>query len=566
METKPILSKLIDILKTTLVVLSVYGVTETLVVYGFLFPEPVFIKPFSIFISAALTAVFIIWVTALLARSGWKFRHFIPDIVLAVLILSTILPFRIAGAVISVRIILSLLRSMITKTGQSVFFINIRLNPARILLFSFLTVITIGTLFLMLPAATTDNAGTPFLDALFTSTSATCVTGLIVRDTGSYFSFFGQIIILLLIQTGGLGIMTFSTLFAMILGRRLGLRQEEHLLGIMDQRSSVDMYKLIVQIIRITFLVELCGGLLLYIKFLATMDSGPAAFDALFHAVSAFCNAGFSLNADSLCRYAGDFYINLVFIVLIITGGLGFVVLNELVLNARRGNPFTLSRQRLSVHTKLVLSVSAALIVVGTLTVFFFEFDNTMLDLSTPDRLLAAAFQAVTFRTAGFNTIDIGKFREVTLLIGIILMFIGASPASTGGGIKTTTLAVLILSVRSLLYSRDKVEVWHRTISPQTVYKSIAILLFSFSFLILFTILLIETQEGDFLDILFETASAIGTVGLSTGVTTTINGGGKIMLSILMYIGRVGPLTVALALGEVKKVNVAFPTTDISVG
>ncbi len=566
MDTTAVTGRLTDIFKNILIILSVYGVAKTLMVYGFLFPEPIFIKPVSIFIAAAITAVYILWIIAHIVKSGRRFRRHLPDIFLTALIISTILPLMTAGAVISIRIMLSLVSALIMKTGQSIFFTNIRLNPARLLLLSFLMVITIGTLFLMLPASTADRLGAPFLDALFTSTSATCVTGLIVQDTGSYFSFFGQIVILLLIQTGGLGIMTFSTLFAMILGRRLGLRHEEYMLGIMDQRSSVDMYRLIIQIIRITLIVELSGGILLFLKFLTTMDSGAAAFDALFHAVSAFCNAGFSLNADSLCRYAGDAYINLVFMALIVIGGLGFVVLNELVRNTQRGNPFTISWQRLSVHTKLILSVSAALLVIGTLSVFFFEFDNTMLDLSTSDRLLAAAFQSVTFRTAGFNTIDIGKFREVTLLIGVILMFIGASPASTGGGIKTTTLAVLILSVRSLLYSRDKVEVWHRTIPPQTVYKSIAILFFSLSFLILFTILLIETQEGEFLDILFETASAIGTVGLSTGVTNTLNGAGKVMLSILMYMGRVGPLTVALALGEVKKVNITYPTTDINVG
>ena len=419
---------------------------------------------------------------------------------------------------------------------------------------------------LMMPAATVDHRGADFIDALFTSTSATCVTGLIVKDTGSFFSGFGQMVILILIQIGGLGIMTLSTLFALILGKRLGFKQEEQLRGIMDQTSSIEMYKLIVQIIRITLFFELTGAFLLYLKWMPSMGSHIALKSAIFHSISAFCNSGFSLYSQSLNSFVGDVYVNMIFMILIITGGLGFVVINDVMKNFHNSNPFSLRWSHLSVHTKLVLICTGGLLMTGTLTVFFFEFDNALLELPTLEKLIAALFQSVTFRTAGFNTIDTAGLRDITLFIGIFLMFIGASPSSTGGGIKTTTFAVILLTGRSILTSRDKVEIFRRTIPYQTVFKSVAISLFSLTFVVVFSVLLLATQTGQFIDILFEAVSAIGTVGLSTGVTGTLDTIGKILITILMYVGRVGPLTVALALGEVRKVKVEFPTTRVSVG
>jgi len=547
-------------------ILSIFGVIETLLVKGFFFDEPDNIQSITLISNTAVIILYLLWVAGKVFLTGWNVRKLLPDLIISGFLLGMVFPLRVGGSVVSFRIVLSLVSTIFRKTGTSALFANIRLNPARVLLLSFLGVIVSGVVLLMLPAATVDQRGASFVDAVFTSTSATCVTGLIVQDTGSYFSLFGQIVILILIQAGGLGIMTFSTLFAMILGRRIGLKQEEHLRGILDQRSYVDTYSLIFQIIRITLVFEFSGTVFLFIKLIPELGSHRALYNAVFHSISAFCNAGFSLYSDSLIHYAGDIYINIVFITLIIFGGLGFVVINELQQNIQNLNPFTVKWSWLSVHSKLVILTTAGLLVAGTLTVFFFEFDNSMINLSTVDKLIAAFFQSVTFRTAGFNTVDISSLRDVTLFIGILLMFIGASPSSTGGGIKTTTFAVLILSVRSLLFSRDKVEAWKRTIIPQTVYKSVAILLFSFTFLILFSVILLETQEGNFLDILFEAASAMGTVGLSTGVTNILDGTGKILVSLLMYIGRIGPLTVALALGEVKKVNIEFPTTRISVG
>jgi len=560
------LNKILKPLYILLSIFSILGVVEILLVKGFFFHEPDLVRSLTLVFTIVIIILYLLWVAGKAIQTGWNLRSLLPDLILSGILVSLIFPARLGCSIISFRIAFSLVATFLKRTELSTFFPSIRLNPARLLLLSFLVVIVFGVALLMLPASTANQKGASLIDALFTSTSATCVTGLIVQDTGSYFSLFGQIVILILIQVGGLGIMTFSAMFAMIIGKRIGLKQEEHMRGILDQRSSIDTYKLILRIIGITLTFELIGATFLFLKLILKLDTHKAAYDAVFHSISAFCNSGFSLYSDSLTRYVGDIYINVVFMTLIIFGGIGFVVINDLLQNSRHLNPFTIRWSRISVHSKLVIMTTFGLLVTGTLAVFFFEFDNTMIGLSTVDKLVAAAFQSVTFRTAGFNTIDISNLRKVTLFIGILLMFIGASPSSTGGGIKTTTLAVLILSVRSLLLSRDKVEVYNRTITPQTVYKSIAIFLFSFTFLVLFFILLLETQKGIFIDILFEAASAMGTVGLSTGITGHLNATGKGLVSLLMFIGRVGPLTVALALGEVKKVNVEYPTTHITVG
>jgi len=546
--------------------LSILGVIETVLAHGFMFYEPDSVLRAIHIVYLVILVIYVLWVAVRIIKSGWNLRVLLPDILLVVVVLSMMFPVRISGSIVSFRMVFSILAVFFRTMGISAFLAQIRLNPARLLLLSFLVVIAVGMALLMVPAATADHRGARFVDALFTATSATCVTGLIVQDTGTYFSGFGQVVILILIQVGGLGIMTLSTLFAIILGRRLRLREEEQMRDILDQSSSVEMYSLIVRIFSITLFFELIGALLLYVKWISSMGSDGALKSAVFHSVSAFCNAGFSLYSQSLTAYAGDWYVSGVVMFLIIFGGLGFVVINDVMHNAHHLNPLTVRWSRLTVHSRIVIMTTAFLIVVGTLTVFFFEFDNAMLGLSTLDKLIAALFQSVTFRTAGFNTIDTAALRDVTLFFGILLMFIGASPASTGGGIKTTTFAVLLLSVRCLLRSRDEVELFGRTIPHQTVFKSIAILLFSLTFLVVFTVLLLATQGGAFLDVLFEAVSAIGTVGLSTGVTGTLDGVGKVIVTILMYVGRVGPLTVAMALGEVRKVHVDYPTTRITVG
>ncbi len=549
-----------------LCLLSTVGVCETLVVHGFLvdLPEQAGVLVYLLF--KVLPVVYIIWVLLRIARNHWHVRRIIHDIVLTVLLLSTLLPAEFVGGIISFRMMVYFMFRFFRRIGLSSFLTQARINPARILLVTFAAAISIGVMLLMLPAATVDRLGANFIDALFTATSATCVTGLIVRDTGSYFTEFGQLVILVLIQIGGLGIMTLSTLFALMLGRKLGFRQEEQMRDILDQSSTVSMYKLIVKIFSITFVFEFIGAILLFIRFKPSFGYAHALKSSLFHSISAFCNAGFSLYPDSLSAFAGDWTVNLVIMTLIICGGLGFVVIDDIMKVSKLKSSIAGKWVRLTVHSRLVLIMTFILTVAGTMAVFFFEIDNTLLDFSTVDKLLVSLFQTVTLRTAGFNTIDIAALHEVTLFVGMLFMFIGASPASTGGGIKTTTFAVLLLSIRCLLRSRDEVELFGRTIHHQTVYKSIAILMFSFTFLVISALFLLSTQAAGLADILFEAISAIGTVGLSTGVTQILDVRGKLIIIVLMYVGRIGPLTVALALGEVRKVHIEYPQARVTVG
>jgi trk system potassium uptake protein len=547
-----------------LALLSVTTFLYTIVEYGFLIDIPLGLTARIVQYSNVL--LYILWTLGKVRKTGARLRSYLPDLMIVSVIFITVVSVPVGSGIISFRIV-ALLFIHFFKRLTGMFLIgSVRMDPARTLLLSFLSVILVGTVLLWLPAATTDRHGTPFVDALFTSTSATCVTGLGVQDTGSYFSLFGQMVILLLIQVGGLGIMTFSTLFAIMLGRRIGLKEEENLRGMLDENSPMEIRRLIFRIIVTTLIIEAAGACLLFVRFLGHYPAAFAAYSAVFHSVSAFCNAGFGLYRDNMVSYASDTLVNVVIIVLIVTGGLGFIVTNDILHNVRGSGIPVIRWHRLSVHTKLVLVTTFALICAGTLGVFFFEFDNAMLHLSTGDKLLAAVFQSVTFRTAGFNTIDIGGCRMVTLFIGILLMIIGASPSSTGGGIKTTTFAVLVLSIKSLFQARDRIEIYNRTIPVQTILKSIAILLFYISFLSLSSIVLLATQTGSFIDIMFEATSAIGTVGLSTGMTGKLNVIGRITITLLMYVGRVGPLSVALAVREPKKVNVSYPETKVSVG
>lgn len=549
-----------------LVVLSVSIAVETILVQGFLFYEPRILRILVGMLRPATVAVYFIWVALRLVSSGWNARLLIPDLVLSAFVLSTLLPFEVAGTVVAFRMTLSLVVLVFRTTGLARIAAQMRLNPARVLLLSFFGAIAAGTFLLMLPAATVDHLGAGFLDAMFTATSATCVTGLIVQQTGTYFTGYGQTVILLLIQVGGLGIMTLSTLFVMIVGVRLGVRQEEQMRGMLESSSPLEMYTLIAQIIRITLFFEALGALILFFVWQPVMGGRMALVNAVFNSVAAFCNAGFSLWSNNLMDYAGNWYVNIVIMVLIISGGLGFVVIDDLMANMRRFNPFTIRWTRLEVQTRLVLIGTVFLIVAGALGVFFYEFDNTLLTLSIPDKLLASLFQSVTARTAGFNTIDIAQLRDVTLLILIVLMFIGVAPSSTGGGVKITTFSVLLLSVRTLITRRERVEIFRRTIPNETVFKSIAIFLFYQTFLVVFVILILATQQGRFIDLLFESVSAMGTVGLSTGATFQLNGIGKVLISILMFVGRVGPLTLAMALREDQRIKTSYPTTRVTVG
>lgn len=398
----------------------------------------------------------------------------------------------------------------------------------------------------MLPVATKSGERTDFLTALFTATSATCVTGLVVVDTKTYWSVFGQIVIMLLIQVGGLGIMTMSTLFALILGRKITFKERLVMQEAFNTNSLGGIVKFAKYILMVSFLFESIGAIILTLRFLPQMGLKKAVYYGLFHSISAFNNAGFDLmgNFRSLTGYVSDWVVNLVIMGLIIFGGLGFYVLLD-IYEHRHFNKFTL-------HSKIVITITLFLITIGTLLIFLFEYNNpkTLKPLDFPTKILAALFQAVTPRTAGFNTLSLSDMTIASKFLTIILMFIGASPAGTGGGIKTTTFAVILYTVLSVIKGEEETVLYKRTISRNIVYKAVAISFISVFIIFSVTMVLSITETSNFLTILYETTSAFGTVGLSLGLTPELSTVGKIIIIFTMYTGRVGPLTLALALAK----------------
>lgn len=424
------------------------------------------------------------------------------------------------------------------------------LSPAQVLVIGFASLILAGSLLLSLPVASATGQPHRYLDALFTATSAVCVSGLVVVDTGTSFSPFGQLVILALIQTGGLGFMTISTSLALLIGKRIGLRERLLIQEAFNQFNLSGLVRLIRHVLAVTLIFEGTGAILLAMRFMSTMPFAQALYYGVFHSVSAFCNAGFDLFGriygpfSSLSAYVNDWLVNSVVTALIIIGGLGFTVLLDLQ-NFFRGG-------RLSLHTRLVITVTVTLIVVGTVMVFLLEFNNplTLGKLPPSGKVLASFFQAVTPRTAGFNTLDIGKFKEATLFLMIILMFIGASPSSTGGGIKTTTLGSLMVTVWATIRGRKEVELYERRLPMETVFKSLTVALISLSLVILVTLILNVTEKFSFLEILFEVTSAFGTVGLTTGITPFLSDLGRILIMATMFSGRIGLFTIAVALAR----------------
>jgi trk system potassium uptake protein TrkH len=436
---------------------------------------------------------------------------------------------------------------------------RVRINAPRAVALSFAGVILVGALLLTFPTATADGRGATFIDALFTATSATCVTGLIVQDTPTYFSFFGQIVILILIQIGGLGIMTYSTFLALILGR-FTLGQRRMVQEMMEEERNV--LSMVLYIFKMTFLVELIGTAILFLRWVFYFKTpSTALYYSVFHSISAFCNAGFALFSDSLSQFVSDPVINITIMGLIVLGGLGFIVVYEIVNKAR--NP----RRQISAHTRLAVSTSAILILLGFFTIFFLEFDGALLRHTLPEKLWASLFQSVTPRTAGFNTVPIEAFSQVVLTVLIVLMFIGASPGSTGGGIKTTTFAILLLSLASTLRGKQDITVYRRTVSGGIVQKTLALLVSALLVVGVFFILLLAVEKRPFLPLLFETVSAFGTVGLSTGITPTLTSAGKMLVLLLMYVGRIGPLTLGLALAaRVGRAGSMYPEARVMIG
>ncbi|MFQ5956503.1 MAG: TrkH family potassium uptake protein [Candidatus Brocadiales bacterium] len=431
---------------------------------------------------------------------------------------------------------------------------------------SFLIIIFVGACLLSLPQATSTGERTPFIDAVFTATSATCVTGLIVRDTGQYFSTFGQVVILLLIQVGGLGIMTLAAFFGAVFAGRLSVSQQAAVKEVLDVTSVEEVFRLLRFIVVVTLLFEAIGFCALLPVWMGNTDSlGTALFYSLFHSVSAYCNAGFSLFSDSLVGYRENVLLNSIVTSLIIMGGLGFYVLANLYYSFLL-SPKNRHEGGLTLHTQLVLISSVILIVLGAACFYLFERNHSLATLGPFHQFQTCYFQSVTARTCGFNTVDIGNLASPTILLLMFLMFIGGSPGSTAGGIKTTVIALVVTATYSFLKGRDQVAFFGRTIPRFIIQRAFAILICSFTAILISSIILLSVEEATFEQILFEVFSAFGTVGLSTGITPQLSPLGKVVVTILMFVGRLGPLTLAVILIKERAPKVSYPEEKIAVG
>ena len=442
-----------------------------------------------------------------------------------------------------------------------------RLTPQQLLIISFACAIVLGTIALSLPVAMEGPDRLPLIDSLFTATSATCVTGLTVRDTAGCFSPFGEMVILLLVQAGGLGIMTFSMLFAVMLGRKIGLTQSDLIQSTLDGRGVIGFKKLLLYIIAIAAAIESAGALLLFFRFRAVMGRPfwETVWNAIFHAISAFCNAGFSTFSNSLMSFGADPYINLTMMGLVFLGGIGFVVIMDVLGLFYKKGPL----KTLSLQSKLALLISLILVLAGAAMLWFFEKDHLMRAMTWPERIWGSLFQSVATRTAGFNTLPIREFTTPSLMAMIFLMFIGASPGSTGGGIKTCTFAVIGLAVYSMFMKRRRVKAFNRSIPQRVIRESLVIFFLALCWIFAATMVLayIEGKNGTFTKSLFEIVSAFGTVGLSTGITGELSPASKMVVIITMFMGRVGPLTMALAVAfKERRDEYTLPEENVMVG
>ena len=439
------------------------------------------------------------------------------------------------------------------------------LTHVQVIAFGYLLMIAVGTILLMLPISSADGVSAGFLDSFFTSTSASCVTGLIMRDTATGWSLFGQIVIIVLIQIGGLGFMTIATFFYLILNRRMGLREREIMVESINVTQIGGIMKLSKYIVTGTAVFELSGALLLSIRFIPRFGFAKGLWYGVFHSISAFCNSGFDLMGiispfSSLTSFYDDWFVNIIIMFLITIGGLGFLVWDDL-------SKYGFKWKKYRFHTKLVLSVSAVLTFGGALVIFFLEKDFTGSDLSLGNRILTALFASVTARTAGFNTVDVASMSGGGKLITMILMFIGGSPGSTAGGVKTTTLACLVLYSLGNLGGQKKPTLFGRSISQDILRKSSNICVLNLSLALLAGTIISFMQNLDLTDIMFECFSAIGTVGMTAGITQSLVPFNALIIALLMILGRVGSVTFAVAILN-RRANSAirYPEEEIIVG
>ncbi|MBP5343440.1 Trk family potassium uptake protein [bacterium] len=436
-----------------------------------------------------------------------------------------------------------------------------KLTSFQIILLGFVGIILVGTILLMLPISSKSRVFTPFIDAFFTSTSAVCVTGLVVYDTATYFSIFGQAVLLVLIQIGGIGVVTIASLFIILSGKKIGLSRRGTLMSALSAPSIGGIVKLTRFIIRGVLIIELIGALLMLPEFIINFGA-RGIWLAFFHSISAFCNAGFDIMGteanqfQSLTGFSSSVSINVVIILLIVIGGIGFLVWKDVL-----DNKFRFSKY--SMQSKVVISITGFLIIVPALYLFIFEFK----ELNFLERFLASIFQSVTTRTAGFNTIDLNNISDAGISIMTMLMLIGGSPGSTAGGMKTTTIMVIVATIVSVFNKKKNARLFNRRLDDTDIKVALTVFFMYISGFILGSILINAIEGGSFKTIAFEVASAIGTVGLSLGITPSLTIASKIILAVFMFFGRVGGLTIVYAAIGNKDPDVSkYPLERISIG
>lgn len=417
-----------------------------------------------------------------------------------------------------------------------------KLNPPQVLALGFLSLILIGSVLLNLPIASTSGSPIGYVNSLFTSASAVCVTGLTVLNTAKDFTPFGQVVIITLIQFGGLGIMTLATVGYIIMGKKISFKERLMIKEQLNTESIQGIVKLTKKVIGYTFFLEMMGSLLLALRFVPMFGFEKGLAFSIFHAISAYCNAGFDIFGDSLIIFQNDYYVLLILSLLIILGGLGFTVYADLLAKDKL--------RKLTLHSKVVLIMTGSLLIIGTLSFLLFESSNpgTLGSMNFPSRLANSFFQSVSPRTAGFYSVDMSKIRETTIFSTIMLMFIGGSPGSTAGGIKTTTFACLLLTTISVVKGEEDVNCLNRRLPFETIKRAVSIFLIGLAIVFSTAIILTITDSSlKFINLLFESTSAFGTVGLTTGITDKLSTLGRLVITLTMYIGRVGPLTMAYA-------------------
>lgn len=438
------------------------------------------------------------------------------------------------------------------------------ISPPQLITAVFFVLIWIGAILLSMPFSSSTGKSIGLLNALFTSVSAVCVNGLVVLDTGSAFSVAGQVIIMILIQIGGIGFMTLGVMVAILLGKKIGLKQRLIIQQATHSTSAQGLVRLSLYMVLIVFIFEFIATIILTLRWSGDMGFGKALYYALFHSISAFNNAGFALWSDGLSSYVGDPIVNFTIIILFVVGGLGYIVVVDIFRKR--------SWRKLSLHSKIVLLATAILSLAGFLLLFLLESWNsaTYGQLSIGERIQASIFQSMTPRSAGFNTIDIGSMLAVSQFLLIILMFIGAASGGTGGGIKTNTVVVLLLATINTFRGGGQIHAFERKVSQDTVMRALAVVISSLTCVLIVTLLLTITEdmlEDHFLEVLFEATSAFSTTGLSMGLTSDLSPAGKIIVTITMFLGRLGPLTLAYALSQKKQTSkIGYPEDHILIG